>query len=158
MKTTDNMVLFWGGPFSQWYAVGFVVEGRNYCTAEQFMMAMKARFFCDTEAEEKIMATKNAKEQKAIGRTVNNFDSERWNSVCRDVVFVGNMHKFSQSPGLKKILLETGNRELVEASPYDKIWGIGLAVEDDRCFDKTLWQGTNWLGEALMRVREELRK
>lgn len=156
MKTTDKFVLFYGGFLSQWYPVRFQVDGVTYVTAEQYMMAMKADYFGDDTAKAKIMATSDPSEQKAIGRTVKNFDREAWDAVSRGFVYKANMAKFSLD-FLKSQLLATGDRELVEASPYDRIWGIGLAVDDPKALDKSQWRGTNWLGETLMKVREDLK-
>lgn len=155
MKTTDTMVLFYGGPFSQWYASKFTIDGITYNTAEQFMMAMKADYFGDDEAKFKIMNTNDPSEQKALGRQVKNFDKEAWDAVSRGYVYQANMAKFSH-PQLKQFIIDTGDRILVEASPYDKIWGIGLAVDDPKALDKNNWRGTNWLGEVLMKVRNDL--
>jgi ribA/ribD-fused uncharacterized protein len=161
---TDKFVFFYGGEFSQWYPSYFVVDGITYETAEQYMMAMKAEYFGDEEAKAKIMATSNPSAQKAIGRTVSNFDAEAWNAVSRGYVYKGNMAKFGQDLSLKRVLLATEERELVEASPYDRIWGIGLGLwgtdpkHTEKLLDKTQWRGTNWLGETLMKVRKDLRE
>lgn len=157
MKTTNEMVLFWGDEFSQWYDHEMVIDGITYNTAEQYMMASKARHFKDEETLAKILATGEPSRQKALGRQVKNFSVEEWSKVSRDYVRVANLAKFSD-PVLKKVLLDTGDREIVEASPYDKIWGIGLGVNDPRSLDKSQWQGLNWLGEVLMQVRKELRE
>lgn len=154
--SSSNFHFFWGGPFSQWHRTSFAVDGFQYVTAEQFMMAMKARHFGDKDAERKIMATADPKVQKVIGRTVRNFDPKIWSEVSRDYVFKGNFAKFSL-PSLRRILLATGAKELVEASPHDTIWGIGLSSKDPRAQDKKQWKGTNWLGETLMKVREALK-
>lgn len=164
---TDKFVFFYGGPFSQWYPSEFNVKGVVYITAEQYMMAMKAEYFGDEDAKAKIMATDNPSEQKAIGRTVKNFDAEPWNAVSRGFVYEGNMAKFKQNPPLLRELLNTGDRELVEASPYDRIWGIGIGLPGRRdapvdgttenLLDKSKWRGTNWLGEVLMKVRKDIK-
>jgi len=152
----DNFLFFYGGPFSQWYGSKFEVSGVEYNCAEQFMMAAKARIFGDKEALKKIMASEDPKEQKALGREVKGFSEISWNRTAKEVVYIANLAKFSE-PELKKVLLDTGNKELVEASPYDTIWGIGLGEDDPDRLDKSKWKGTNWLGEVLMRVRRELR-
>lgn len=153
----NNFVFFYGGVFSQWYPSSFKVDGVQYHTAEQYMMAMKAEYFGDDAIKDKIMATTNPSEQKAFGRQVANFDAEAWNAVSRGYVYKGNMAKFSD-PKLQKMLLDTADKEIVEASPYDRIWGIGLGQTDPARLDKSKWRGTNWLGETLMKVRNDIRK
>lgn len=155
MKETDKFVLFYGGPFSQWYPHRMEINGTSYSCAEQYMMAMKAFHFGDSETYDKIMASNKPWEQKALGRTVKNFTVENWSAVSREYVYRANKAKFSD-PRLRRILLETGDREIVEASPTDKIWGIGLSEDDPMALDKSKWQGLNWLGECIMRVREEI--
>lgn len=153
---TGNFELFYGGPFSQWYPSTFTVDGVKYNTAEQYMMAMKAYYFNDYAAYDAIMKTNDPSEQKAIGRTVKNFNVEAWNAVSRGFVYKANMAKFSQDKFLLKVLLNTGDKELVEASPYDRIWGVGRSAVDPKILDKANWLGTNWLGEVLMKVRKDL--
>jgi ribA/ribD-fused uncharacterized protein len=158
MRTTDEFVFFYGGFMSQWYRSKFTVDGVTYCTAEQYMMAMKAEYFGDTDIQKKIMATTDPSEQKALGRQVSNFNAEAWNAVSRGYVYKANMAKFTQDNTLKEYLLETGDRELVEASPYDKIWGIGMNENQPGVTSKCNWKGTNWLGETLTKVRNDIRK
>lgn len=158
MKTTDKYVLFWGGPFSQWFSSPFEMDGVKYSCAEQAMMAQKAKLFDDKDSYNRILKTSSPKEQKAIGRKVRGFDVKIWSERCKQIVFEINVAKFSQNLNLKKALMDTGNKELVEASPYDTIWGIGLAEDDPKALDKSTWKGTNWLGETLTKVREELKK
>lgn len=156
MRRQNGFVLFWGGPFSQWYPHKMTIDGIEYSCCEQYMMAQKANTFNDKEALDKIMATTDPKKQKAFGRTVKNFIPQMWERIAQDIVFRANLAKF-QDPELKKYLFSFGDEELVEASPYDKIWGIGLSEDDPRAVDKSQWQGLNWLGEALMRVRETIK-
>lgn len=152
--TTNDYVFFYGGVFSQWFYHDMEIDGVMYNCAEQYMMAMKAKTFGDTASLAKIMASDNPKDQKAYGRQVVGFDPDMWNCVAKNYVYKANLAKFSGD--LKQDLLETGDRELVEASPYDKIWGIGLGMDNPAILDKSKWQGTNWLGEVLMKVRETL--
>lgn len=152
----EDMALFWGGPFSQWFPSNFEIDGVVYNTAEQYMMAEKARLFADEEMEQAIMMTDDPRKQKAIGRNVRNFDKDKWEAIAQEVVYRANYAKFTQDEKLKKVLLDTGSKIIVEASPLDTIWGIGLAETDDDCLDTDLWRGTNWLGEAIMRVRSAI--
>lgn len=154
--TTDKYVFFFGGVFSQWYQHDMVIADVTYNCAEQYMMAMKAKTFNDTASLANIMASDNPSDQKAYGREVKDFNPTIWNLIARDVVYEANMAKFSGD--LKQQLLDTGNLEIVEASPTDKIWGIGLGMNNLDILDKSKWQGTNWLGEAIMAVRRTIRE
>jgi hypothetical protein len=152
----ERFTFFWSGPFSQWFKSSFTLEGQRYVTAEQYMMAEKARIFGDVEVRDAILATDNARKQKALGREVRNFDAARWNAVAREVVYRGNRAKFLASPKLLEQLLATAGTTIVEASPDDCVWGIGLAEDDPRAADRSKWQGTNWLGDVLTSLRDDL--
>jgi len=153
----EDFVLFWNGIYSQWHPSNFTIDGIEYNCCEQYMMAKKALTFNDQESYKMIMYSDNPRDQKAFGRRVKNFNAEVWSVISREVVYQANYAKFTQNPELRKQLMATGDLEIVEASPYDKIWGIGLGEEDPRAWDKSQWEGTNWLGEAIMRVRETLK-
>ena len=153
---TDDYVLFWGGWPSQWHPADFTVGGVRYNCCEQFMMAEKARVFGDDAALAQIVKTRNPRQQKAVGRTVRGFDAGVWNDICRGIVFTGNLARFCQDEAARRELLATGDRTIVEASPTDRIWGIGLAQDDPRALHPAQWRGTNWLGVALAQVRTEL--
>jgi ribA/ribD-fused uncharacterized protein len=153
----NNFEFFYGGPFSQWFPCRFTIKGVTYNCAEQYMMAQKALFFADIDAHIKIMATDSPSKQKAIGRTVKGFNVPAWNTVCKKIVYDANYAKFTQNENLKEYLLDTENKEIVEASPYDVIWGIGLPEGHPDITDKTKWRGMNWLGETIMMVRETIR-
>lgn len=148
--------LFWKGPFSQWDKHGFTIDGVFYKTAEYWMMAEKARLFNDEETLQKIIAAKSPREAKDLGRKIKGFNEEIWAEHRYDIVRIGNIYKFSQNEDLKQILLNTGNKILIEASPVDSIWGIGLAEKDPRAKDPTQWLGLNLLGFALTDVRDAL--
>ena len=155
---------------SQWFPARFEVDVQinyisavsvhnvEYTCAEQYMMAEKAKMFNDIDAYQKIMNAETPKEMKALGRQVRNFDASVWNKRAKEIVVQGNIHKFSQNDDLLKFLLSTGDKVLVEASPYDKIWGIGMSERDYGVDNPHYWKGTNWLGFALMEARDELRK
>ncbi len=151
----DEFVLFFGGPFSQWCPSVFQIDGTTYNCAEQWMMRCKARMFGDTEAENQIMMLKQPWDQKHIGRQVRGFVKETWEKDARELVKQGSRAKFDQNPDLKKALMDTGDKLLVEASPTDVVWGIGLAEDDPKALDRSEWRGTNWLGEVLTELREE---
>jgi len=142
--------------FSQWFPIGFTIDDVYYKTAEHYMMAEKARLF-DASMVEFILKASTPNEVKKLGRKVKNFDDRLWRERAFDAVVEGNMAKFSQNHQLKQFLLSTGKKVLVEASPYDKVWGIGMVVDDERASDPVKWDGENMLGFALMVVREELR-
>ena len=152
----EQFTFFWNGPFSQWHASSFVIDDIKFVNAEQFMMHQKAMLFGDDEIATMVLATKNPREQKAFGRKVRGFDAEVWNAQARAIVKEGNIAKFSQNPELLAELETTKGTTLVEASPYDKVWGIGLSEWEDDAKDRTKWKGTNWLGEVLTEVRIEL--
>lgn len=156
---TEAMVLFWQPPgvFSQWTDSEFTVNGITYLCAEQYMMAEKARLFGDEETLARILTSRSPREHKALGRQVRGFVHEVWEAECLGIVIRGSRAKFGQDAARREALLATGNRLLVEASPLDRIWGVGLRADDPRIHDPALWLGKNLLGQALMQVREELR-
>jgi len=152
---SEHFEFFWDGPFSQWYPSKFVIGDIEYKNAEQYMMWCKDQLFGGT-LEKQILATSNPREIKALGRLVPNFSKAMWESVARPLVFRGNMAKFTQNSDLLQILLDTQGSTLVEASPFDRIWGVGLAEEDPLAWDRATWQGTNWLGIEIENVRDAL--
>ena len=158
MRTTDEFIFFWGGYFSQWYyspiMVNYILFNRN----EQFMMACKAKLFQDEEIYEKIMVSRNAAKQKQLGREVRNFELRIWNQHAKDIVTVANYAKFTQNHEIKKLLLDTGDRTIVEASPTDQVWGIGLHETHPDAEDPSKWNGANWLGECIMNARRLIRE
>ncbi|MCO1654717.1 NADAR family protein [Pseudonocardia humida] len=145
------------GCLSQWWPVDLEVDGRTFASAEHWMMWRKAVLFDDAEAAERVLRAATPAEAKKIGAEVRGFRAAAWEAERFDVVVAGNVAKFTQHDDLRAVLLGTGSRVLVEASPVDRIWGIGLAADDQRADDPTAWRGLNLLGFALMRVREQLR-
>jgi ribA/ribD-fused uncharacterized protein len=142
--------------FSQWWVAPFEVEGITYKTAEHWMMAGKARLFGDEEALHKIVAMATPEEAKKSGRLIKNFDPAVWDEHKYALVVAGNFYKFNQHAELKTFLLATGDQVLVEASPSDMIWGIGIAGSNSAAKDPKSWEGENLLGFALMEVRKNL--
>jgi len=159
-------LLFWGHQapksgvdkscFSQWFEAEFTVDGIRYRTAEHFMMAGKARLFGDAETCERILAARTPAEAKKLGREIRNFDEAAWVASRLDIVTRGNIEKFTQNPPLGAFLLGTGHQVLVEASPVDFVWGIGLAKDHADAHNPARWRGLNLLGFALMDVRDTM--
>ena len=141
---------------SQWFPARFVVDGNTYLTAEHYMMAQKAKLFNDVEMFEAVLACEQPAEAKKFGRQVKHFDAEVWNAHCFDLVVAGNVAKFDQNSGLKTFLLNTKERVLVEASPRDRIWGIGMGINNPEACNPPKWRGRNLLGFALMMARQQL--
>lgn len=141
---------------SQWYYSPFTVNNIEYKTAEHWMMAQKALLFGDNNTFEKIIQCEKPGEAKELGRQVQGFDEQLWNERRFDIVKLGNIHKFNQHKSLGDFLLNSNERVLVEASPVDTIWGIGLSKDDNDSENIYAWRGLNLLGFALMEVREFL--
>ena len=140
--------------FSQWWESSFTVDGEVYNTAEHWMMAKKAILFEDMAAYKRVLLAKTPAEAKKIGREVNNFDPAIWETHKFELVKQGNIHKFEQHPNLRTFLLQSQNRVLVEASPRDTIWGIGMGASNPEVENPHKWRGENLLGFALMEVRD----
>lgn len=160
-------VFFWGDTparsglvgaecLSQWAAAPFTVDGTDFATAEHFMMWSKANLFDDADAAARVLTAGHPKQAKDIGGQVRGFAEETWEAHRFDIVTRGNVAKFGQNPEMGAYLARTGVRVLVEASPLDRIWGIGLASGDDRAATPERWRGLNLLGFALMRARDLL--
>jgi ribA/ribD-fused uncharacterized protein len=143
--------------FSQWWPCEFVLGGQRFTSAEQFMMSEKARLFGDDEVRAQILAIDDPATVKKLGRGVSGFDDAVWQSARFELVTRGNVAKFGQNPELRDYLLATADDILVEASPTDTIWGIGLGAENPSANDPTAWRGLNLLGFALIQARALLR-
>ncbi len=141
---------------SQWWPAPFTVDGVRYATAEHWMMAAKARLFGDPDAERTALAARTPAQAKEAGRLVRGFDEATWARERFRLVVEGSVHKFSSDPALRDFLRGTGSRVLVEASPLDRVWGVGLAADDPRVQDPEKWRGPNLLGFALMEARSRL--
>ncbi|MBO3752442.1 NADAR family protein [Streptosporangiaceae bacterium NEAU-GS5] len=164
-----KFLFFWGhqperdggvgaGCLSQWWPCAFTVDGTRFATAEHYMMWRKALLFGDSATAEQILAAPHPHAAKTLGRTVSGFDEEAWNACRYDIVVAGNLAKFGQHAELGAYLLGTGDRILVEASPVDRVWGIGLTRDDPAAGDPGRWKGLNLLGFALMQARAHLQE
>jgi len=154
---TDKYYFFFKHQFGQWTQSPMVDNsGRTYSCCEQYMMFQKALLFGDLSSAEKIILEKDPSEQQRLGRGVENFDLNIWVNNRERVVYEGNILKFTQNALLNKRLLETFPLELVEASPVDKIWGIGMSINDPLIIDSKNWKGSNLIGKTLTRVRNDL--
>ena len=166
-ETKAEIIYFYGhhknakyGLFSQFYPCHFVKDNISYCCAEQWMMSGKARTFHDNETLESILSNSDPKTIKRLGRkvgkpaTAHNFNGQQWDAVKYNIVLEGNRLKFNQNERLKKTLISTGSSQLVEAAGNDRVWGIGISVEEAKNGKK--WNGENLLGKALMEVRQEI--
>jgi len=162
-----DFLFFWGhqperdgtpgpGCLSQWWPAPFTIDGAAYPTAEHWMMAAKARLFGDDEALAAALAAPDPKAAKAAGRAARGFDEQAWAAARFDLVIAGNLAKFRQHPKLGAFLAATRPRVLVEASPRDRIWGIGMSAGNPDASRPSRWRGTNLLGFALMNVRDML--
>ncbi len=164
---TFEFLCFWGHKqkspgtidascLSQWFPRAFELEGTRHATAEHFMMAGKARLFRDDDALAEILASDTPADAKALGRKVRGFDAAAWNRARSELVVQGNVAKFGHHDDLRAFLLGTGNRVLVEASPRDRIWGIGMGPANPEARQPARWRGLNLLGFALMEARARL--
>lgn len=144
------------GYLSNWYPSKFTVNDVDFSSMEQYMMYKKAVCFGDKDMANKILATDDVAEIKAFGRLVANYNESYWNGVRQIVVFEGLTAKFSQNEGLKAKLKATDNSILAECAVKDRIWGIGLSMNNPDRLQIDKWKGKNLLGYALMMVRERL--
>lgn len=154
-RETETHVFFWGGFFSNWYPSNFIVDGIRFNCGEQFMMYEKAMTFNDKEMAEKILATDNPREQKLLGREVKNYDDKVWSEVRFEKVKRGLMEKYKEEP-FRSFLKERKDKIIIEASPSDRIWGVGFAPNDPNILNKEDQWGQNLLGKCIMEVAQEL--
>ena len=161
VTNTDSMIqfhFFFGkeSPLSNWHPAGFWLKHIWFDCVEQAMMYSKAKLFNDDKKANQILATSIPAEHKILGREVQGYVEQEWVARREHYVYMACLAKFTQNPNAAAYLRSTGNCELVEASPYDKIWGIGIGEGDIRILDRKNWRGQNLLGKVLMRVRDEL--
>ncbi|TCK33355.1 hypothetical protein B0G84_7567 [Paraburkholderia sp. BL8N3] len=159
MRRNGRYTAFFGvdDVLSNWHPCSFTYHGISFSSVEQFMMYSKAKLFDDEQAATRILAVRDPRVQKRFGREVAGFDEAAWIAHREAIVYVGCREKFLQNEKPRAALLATANTVLVEASPYDRIWGVGLAKNDPLIADETAWRGLNLLGIALMKVRDTLK-
>ena len=162
-----DFLFFWGhrprpdgtigpGCLSQWWPAPFAEDGVSYPTAEHWMMAGQARLFDDEPGLARVLAAASPKDVKAVGRAVRGYSEQVWADARFDLVVAGNLAKFRQNPDLSAFLSATDRKVLVEASPRDRVWGIGVGANHSDATRPSRWRCTNLLGFALMNVRDQL--
>jgi len=156
---THNFTFFYESksPFSNWYMSPFIHHNIQYNCSEQYMMYQKARLFKDFDVAEMIMEQAHPRKQKFLGRQVRGYDDPTWMAECENIMVPGLVSKFTQDTYCLRTMLDTGDTILVEASPTDKVWGIGLSADDPRALNQATWQGKNLLGKVLMKARDVIR-
>lgn len=152
----DSVYFFWNGFCSNWATSRFEYKGHSFKNSEQAFMWEKALYFKDDSIAEKVLKETDPRKSKALGRKVKDFDVEKWSEVSYKIMYGVVLEKFKQNENLKKQLLDIKETLIVEASPYDKVWGIGLSEEVAQDLLPSQWKGTNWLGKVLMKVRNDL--
>jgi len=157
-STGEKFTFFFrsGSPFSQWHSAEFTVDGIKYNCAEQYMMHQKAVLFGDEKTGQMILDSESPGKQKSLGRKVKPFDPVLWSSKAQDIVAKGSYHKFTQNADMLEKLLATQGTTLVEASPRDRLYGIGMGAKNPLALDRKTWKGRNLLGEILTKVRQQI--
>lgn len=158
MRRVNGYLFFWGDWPSNWEHSPFELDEIRYNCVEQYMMAEKARLFGDNTILGQILSSSDPATQKRLGRSVAGFKNSLWDEIKYSVVFRGNLEKYRQNSKLQKLLLGTGDDVFVEASPTDKVWGIGMRQTDPGIEDPENWKGQNLLGKVITQVRDVIRK
>ncbi len=159
MESGDESILFFWKPFevngylSNWSPHVIKNEGIEFKTVEHFFMYHKAILMGDEHTAKKILLVRTPQEAKALGRLVQNFDEEKWDTLKEGVMVHGLWLKATQHSEVKDLLLATCGKKLAEASPFDKIWGIGMSKDDKNAHNPNKWRGKNLLGKSWMKAR-----
>lgn len=156
MTVSENYHFFYKSKLSQWHMVDFKVDGIIYCCCEQFMMSQKSLLMGDIDSHYNIMKSRSPAEHQRFGREVKYFNNDLWDKNKINIVHKGNYHRFTQSDECLKLLLDTFPKLLVEASPIDRVYGVGLSANDPLINDSKNWKGVNLLGQILTLVRTEI--
>jgi len=156
MKKTKDFLFFWGGILSNWAEVpgGIKYNNKTFPTSEHLFMWLKAYCFGDIESMNKIEKAKTPKEAKQLGRKVIGFNENVWNKARESCMIIAVREKANSWPEFKNLLINTP-QTFVEASPFDRIWGIGLGEDSPGIEDPKNWAGKNLLGKCLCKVRDE---
>lgn len=158
MKMTEDYVFFWGGTFSNFFKVkgGVNYKNHNFPTTEHAFMYAKALHFKDEDiAEQLLTVSRDPKKAKALGRKVKNFSDLEWDKVKYQIMLDVNREKYKQEDARKE-LLDTGRRKLVEASPFDRVWGVKMSENDPLILNPKNWKGQNLLGKVLDDAKAEI--
>jgi len=158
VQETNTHIYFWGSFLSNFYPVKIKFAGIDFHTSEQLFMFLKAKYFEDDEMADRI-ATEGQEPAvaKKLGRQVKGFNNEDWEGAREDMMYIACQRKFMDDE-LFKQLLATGDKVLVEGSPVDKIWGVGLKYDSEEILDEENWDGLNLLGKVLMKVRDDIKR
>ena len=155
-RITNTHIYFWNGVYSQWSKSIFTEDGVTYPNAEQYMMQKKAEVFGATDILDQMKKTSDPRVVKGLGRKIKNFDDAIWDKHKMKIVTQAQILKFTQNPLLLEQLLEDRDRVIVEASPVDRVWGIGLHYDNDEVLNESNWNGQNLLGKCIMEAREQI--
>ena len=146
------------GCCSNWHPTGFDYRGIRFPTGEHWMMWQKARLMGDREKASQILAAPTPRRAKELGGKVAPYDGALWDAVREQMVYYGVREKFLANDLNRNLLLSTGSALLAEASPHDRVWGVGMAADDPRFSNPAKWDGENQLGRACMRARADIRQ
>jgi len=156
-KLREDFIFYFGeeSVFSHWFKCSFSINNQSFCCVEQYLMYQKARLFNDAEIAKRILNSSNPARHHHLGKKVAGFNKQSWQQKCRQFAFDGNYGKFTQNSILLETLLQTEGKNFAEASPYDRLWGIGLSMKNPKIYDRSQWRGRNWAGEVLQSVRDK---
>lgn len=158
-RETKTHVYFWNSSLSNFHKMSIEIEGdkgEKFPTSEHLFMYYKALHFNDLDAAERITRVKPPAFAKDIGRAVRNYNDEEWDNVRYQYMVDTLRRKYANPSKERDFLVGTHPKILVEGSPYDKVWGVGIHYKDRRIVDVRNWEGDNLLGKALMEVRKEV--
>lgn len=160
IKITDNHVIFYNDKIlTNFSSCTFWVDDQIFNSSEQYFMYQKAIHFKDHETAKLILKATNPAEAKRLGRQVKNYNDKSWNAIRDFVMCHGLYNKFTQSKPHKEYLMrdEFYGKLFVEASPIDRIWGVGMDIDNPDIDDESKWLGENALGQLLTSIRNLLR-